>query len=307
VRIACAAVVLAWGVLGGILWGHAPLLLAQGHGGAEGQWTLAEQFFRAGEYYRAVTEYKRFLFYFPEDPRCQDACMRIVEAHVRGEWWAQGRRAALDLLGRGVQGENRARALYLSGLCELRLGLLGEARSSLTQAMEATGDPELRGKAQYLLGETHARGGSWHDAAGVLGGLDPLSALAGRAAQGAAHIRANTPLPEKSPWTAGLLAAVLPGAGHAYLGRWRDAGLAFSMNAAFTAATLEAIQKDNPALAGTLALAELIWYSGNIFSAVGSAHKHNRQAQERLVEEIRAPSGWLEPPVSAGRGGRVGP
>ncbi len=109
----------------------------------------------------------------------------------------------------------------------------------------------------------------------------------------------RTPLPEKSPWMAGLLAAILPGAGHLYSGRTRDAALVFSVNGAFVAATLEAIQKDNHALAGGLAMAELLWYSGNIFSAVGSAHKYNRIVRTQLLDEIRLPAEWVEqlPPL----------
>ncbi len=267
--------------------------------GAKDQWGLAEQFFQGGEYYRAVTEYKRFLYYFPQAPEAQSARLRIVQSYVAGRWYAEGLKAAKDLLERGVSGEPGARVWFLQAVCEMRLGKLADARSSLQEVLRLTQDPEVRGRAQYLLGETHALEEDWEDAARNLESIEPQSALRGRGAQRAQWIRDRTPLPEKSPWMAGLLAAILPGAGHLYSGRTRDAALVFSVNGAFVAATLEAIQKDNHALAGGLAMAELLWYSGNIFSAVGSAHKYNRIVRTQLLDEIRLPAEWVEqlPPL----------
>jgi hypothetical protein len=189
----------------------------------------------------------------------------------------------------------------------MRLGHLEEARASLEEAIQSSQDPELRGRAQYLIGETHARGAAWEDAARALEGLDARSGLRGQASQAVGWIREHSPPSEKSPWMAGVLAAILPGAGHAYTDRWRDAGLVFSVNSAFTAATLEAIRKENHALAGGMALAELLWYSGNIFSAVGSAHKYNRALSRQLLEELQLPPAFMELPPWRGEPWRGSP
>jgi tetratricopeptide (TPR) repeat protein len=287
-------------LLGVALWAAGALSVCahDGHGAAE-QWGLAEQLFKGGEYYRAVTEYKRFLFYFPQSPEGQAARLRIIQAYVAGRWSAEGLKAAKDLLEPGLDGELGARVRFLQAVCQMRLGQLAEARSSLQDVIRLSQDPEMRGRAQYLLGEAHAIEEAWEDAARLLESIEPQSALRGRGAQNAQWIRSRAPLAEKSPWTAGLLAAILPGAGHLYTGRTRDAALVLAVNGAFVAATVEAIQKENHALAGGLAMAELLWYSGNIFSAVGSAHKYNRTLRTQLLEEIHLPAEWVEqlPPL----------
>lgn len=277
---------------------------AQGHE-AERQWGLAQHLMKEGEYYRAVTEYKRFLYYFPESPRADAAHLRIVEAYVRGQWWEDGIRKARELLDMGISREIKARALFFMGVCQIRLGLLGEARESLVGVTQVSEDPELRGRAEYLLGETYALQGDWDEVIRFLESLPQESSLSRRGLQKAHLVRSKSPSQEKSPWVAGALAAILPGAGHLYTERYLDAALAFSVNAAFASAAVEATRKDNLPLAGGLAAAELVWYAGNIFSAVGSAHKFNRALHRELLEEVRLPDRLLEelPPLMTEEGG----
>lgn len=262
------------------------------------QWGLAEHLLHSGEYYRAITEYKRFLYYFPEEDRAPLAALRIAEAFVRGQWWEEGLEAVQQVPSEDLHGEQKAWLQLLRGICEAQLGRLEEAQRSFRAVLDLSQDPQIRERAQYLLGETLAIADKWEDAAQALERVSPQSGLFGKASHRAKLIRSQTPFPEKSPWLAGLLAALLPGAGHLYTGRWRDAGLTFSVNAAFIAATTEAIYKDDKALAGGLAMLELLWYSGNIFSAVGGAHKYNRRVRRELLEEIHLPSGGLGAPQS---------
>lgn len=291
--------------LGLLLWllpSHCPW--AQGEE-AEGQWGLAQHLMKEGEYYRAITEYKRFLYYFPGSPKAEEARLRIVEAYVKGRWWEDGIRKARELLDMEISKEVRARTLFFVGVCQIRLGLLGDARETLLGVVQLSSDPELRGRAEYLLGETHALGGDWDEAIRFLESLPRESGLSRRGLQKAHLVRSRATSPEKSPWVAGALAAILPGAGHLYTERYLDAGLVFSVNAAFASAAVEAIRKENLPLAGGLAAAELVWYAGNIFSAVGSAHKFNRALRRELLEEIRLPDRLLEdlPPLNTEEGG----
>jgi hypothetical protein len=93
-------------------------------------------------------------------------------------------------------------------------------------------------------------------------------------------------VPQKSPTAAGILAAVLPGAGHVYTERYRDAAIAFVLNAAFIWGMVESFQHNNNVVGGILTFFELGWYSGNIYSAVASAHKYNKKEREQYLNEL---------------------
>jgi hypothetical protein len=71
--------------------------------------------------------------------------------------------------------------------------------------------------------------------------VDRESKLYPRAERWAQGLDRIEEIPQKSPATAGLLAAVLPGSGHLYIERYRDAGIAFVLNAAFIWGMVEAL------------------------------------------------------------------
>ncbi|MEO5347615.1 MAG: tetratricopeptide repeat protein [Magnetococcus sp. YQC-9] len=95
-------------------------------------------------------------------------------------------------------------------------------------------------------------------------------------------------LPYKDPWISGLLTAALPGAGHLYLDRPEDAGMAFLSNGLLLAGTIQAFSKGVSGLGAALGVVELGWYSGTIFSAVSLTHKQNKSLRDEELNRI-----WL--------------
>jgi hypothetical protein len=91
-------------------------------------------------------------------------------------------------------------------------------------------------------------------------------------------------LPLKSPITAGTLAALLPGAGHLYLERPQDALIAFSVNGLFGWGAVSSFLQGNIGLGVLFSVIELAWYSGNIYSAVNTAHKINRKKESDFLD-----------------------
>jgi hypothetical protein len=85
-------------------------------------------------------------------------------------------------------------------------------------------------------------------------------------------------LPYKEPATAGAL-AILPGLGHLYCERPKDALVAFLLNGLTVWAAIEAFDEDLQVLGSLLLLLEVGWYAGNIYSAVNCAHKYNRKVR----------------------------
>ncbi|HOP35573.1 MAG TPA: tetratricopeptide repeat protein, partial [Syntrophales bacterium] len=57
---------------------------------AERQFAFAESLFEEKDYFRAITEYKRFLFLYPEDEgRVELSRFRIGECYMRAERWEE--------------------------------------------------------------------------------------------------------------------------------------------------------------------------------------------------------------------------
>ncbi len=211
--------------------------------------SFADALLAAGESFRAVTEYLRFLHHYGEHPEANHALTGLGHAYAQAGRWDEAA-AAFRRLPPG---------------------------------------PESR----WLLGAALYRGERYADAARVLltpgaeaeaTTLGSLALLRSGAEEDAGLTRADLAdqyraLPRKSPGVAGSLAAALPGAGHLYTGRPRDAAISFVLNAAFLWGTVEAARQEEWALAGVLGVFELGWYSGNVVSAINAAHKWNRREE----------------------------
>ncbi len=258
-RLACAA---------------AAVLLAASVGAAqdprpaspEGILSFADALLRAGESFRAATEYMRFLHYYPEAPAAPRALEGLGRAYALAGRWAQAAEAFRRAHERAPSPERRlllGAALYRAGRAAEAARLLlvpgapGAHRILGTLALIRSGNPAtvLPGSRQDILQDYAA-------------------------------------LPRKHPVVAGGLAAVLPGAGHLYAGRPRDAAVSFAVNGLFLWGTWRAVRSQQWALAGILGVLELGWYSGNVVSAVNAAHKWNRREEGRFFsrwEEAAVP------------------
>jgi hypothetical protein len=93
-------------------------------------------------------------------------------------------------------------------------------------------------------------------------------------------------IPRRDPWVAAGLAAVLPGSGHLYAGRMKDALTSFLLNGAFIAGATVAIRKGYPITGGILSFFELGWYLGGITTAAEGAQRFNRDQETRWLDRL---------------------
>ncbi len=233
------------------------------------------------DYYRAITEYKRFLHSTPNDYQAAYAQLAIAKSLIAGQRWIQAdlalekvwiiypdsneaetakrlhaeaaynrgdfeaaRSRYETLKNNSLIGANRA-AHYKIGLSQLQQNMPEEARSSFSKLPAS-----LNQKLSLSLDEYQQ-------------------------------------LTQKSPQLAGSLSAILPGAGQLYTERPRQAGMAFALNAAFIYGAVEAWDNENYAIAGILSLFEIGWYGGNIYNAMNNAHKYNRRQQDQFLQDFQ--------------------
>lgn len=231
---------------------------------AQGILSFGENLLKAGEGYRAATEFLRVLHHYPDDKsssaRALDGLGRAYASAGRWDEAAEafGRLAALSP-------ENTS-APVARGAALYRAGRYDEARAVLSQQ---EGD-----EARALATLAWLREGG--EALAAPEGLDPTI------------VAEHGELPRKSPTTAGFLSAAVPGAGHLYVDRPRDALTALLINGLFTWGAVRSAREDQWGLAGVLGAVELFWYSGTIVGAVNGAHKWNEREEERFYRTHEA-------------------
>jgi TM2 domain-containing membrane protein YozV len=242
---------------------------------------FADALFAEGDYYRAVTEYKRFVYLYPEHSEVVRARLNMARGAIAAERWGDARSILQHTLEQDQKKEMRAQAHVL--LAEIPY-LQGKFNASFDY-LERVETPHLYPAFAQRLKE-----------------LQLWSLLEGeRLQQAHRFLQAQEvelcpdledllelqELPRKSPRLAGTLSALLPGAGQLYNGRYREAGMAFALNAAFVFGGLQAIDTGNTVLGGILLFFEAGWYGGNIYNAVNTAHKTNRRRYRSKLEQLR--------------------
>ncbi len=262
---------------------------AEGEGGLyldpNVQIRLGDSFYAEGDYYRAVTEYKRFLFLFPQSARAEEARWKIAVSYYGGRKWDEALAAAEDLLKRYPDSSFAPEAFLLEGRCYAEKRDYSQARRFFRLVQEIAPDRPVSAEAQWETAVTYVKEERWKEAAEEFRKVSPVSRLFTPAAVAARGLERIDEIPQKSPLTAGVL-AVLPGAGHLYTERYRDAAIALALNGAFLWGIVEAFDHKNYVVGGILTFFEVGWYSGNIYSAVSSAHKYNRNKKKEYLEYL---------------------
>jgi len=249
--------------------------------------SFADSLFERGDYYRAITEYERVIFFYPDHPLTKTARFQIALCYLKGDRLDQ----AIDrlrALSKELPNEEVGRkAYFMLGEAHYQKREYSRAADIFATYIETYPGDEHIDAARIKIGWSYLRQGQWRQAADEFRKLPPDSPLHAQA-EGLAEGSENYPgIPTKSPSFAGGLSAVLPGAGQLYINRRGDALVSFLLNGAFIWATVEAFQNDNNVTGGILLFFESGWYLGNIYNAVSGAHKYNQRAEKQFLDGLQ--------------------
>lgn len=254
---------------------------------SEDQFQFAYQYMAKGEHLKAVIEFERFIYLFPNDPLVIKANYFIGLCDLLD----QKHQSARERLGKIVQ-ENRGhpialKSLFLIGESYYRQGISNEGERVFRMITEQYPQSPYQNLAYYRLGWVYLREGRWQEANDVFLKVDKQDPLFSSSLTLAQDSLLGENLNHKNPQTAGILAGILPGLGHVYCERPQNGVIAFLLNGIFTWAAIEAFNKDQKVAGSLLSLVEVGWYTGNIYSAVNCAHKYNKAQKNDLLKRLK--------------------
>ena len=247
------------------------------------QLQFADSLAADSDHYRAITEYKRFLFLQPDSPLAPQVRLSIATSLIAGKRWKQADTSLEDLLNRHPQSlaATKGRRIYADSAYER--GEFGLARERYRALAKKQTDPETLNYSNFQIGWTFLEEDNPQKARTSFSLLPQQQKKLLLEDLDAYQI-----LPQKSPLLAGSLSAALPGAGQVYTGRLRQAALSFLLNGAFILGAIEAFNNENYAVSGILFFFEIGWYGGNIFNAVNNAHKYNERTKHTYKQQMRS-------------------
>ncbi len=244
---------------------------------------FVESLYDEKDYFRAITEAKRYLFMFPTGGYKEDMLMLIADSYREGGDEKQALIEYKKIL------ENFYETSYAIEV----LHKIGRLHADNRQYILAFKYFEEIQKHPFATSFEKDKASKW---------LVMLSLLIGETADETnervrkyrlednmdieALVTDYEKLNIKSPKLAGFLSGVLPGAGQLYVGRKRDALTALILNGLFIWGATEAFNDDKVGIGVLLTVFEIGWYSGNIHTAVSGAHKHNRKLNDSFRKNM---------------------
>ena len=253
------------------------------------QLKMADVFMAEGEYYRAITEYKKFLILFPNSEKADYALFKTGMAYYRGEEYEPSVQCFSVLGEKYKTSRHLPEASFFEGLSYWKIKDREKARTAFDALSEVFPRSEFAPLA-LVAGSLVA-----FEEENVTASMKRLEWLTDRypeypgsknAKEAMILIDQYPRLPEKSETLAAAMSAVLPGSGYIYADRVGDGITAFIINTLFIAGTITAIHRENYAVAGIVGGIGLPFYLGNIYGSANAAKKWNLGVKRELRNKV---------------------
>jgi len=273
----------------GLLWAGQSLTPAQAQQGTATDTPVYDfglHLFQLGDYYRAITEFKRFSLLFPGHER-QPAAELLIGLALQEE---QAYDDAFTHFQRWhlVDDPTDATRVAAFKLGELRFqqGQYRQAIGYFQGFLDTYPNGPLVSYTKYMLGLSWALDGQLSEAQQVFATLPARDPLVQPALALQDELRLAPPPQLKSPQVAGVLSGMLPGAGHLYAGKPWQALTAFVLNGVFLAGAAYAFHEKLEATGAILLFFEAGWYLGGISSAMDATRTANQQQQKARTDYL---------------------
>jgi tetratricopeptide (TPR) repeat protein len=273
-------------------WGTSPVLAGNQKPGeltinAEQQYRFAMGYFKQNQYFKAIAEFERFIYFFPDNLKVDDA-----KYHIGLAYYESGRfREAIDPLSEVAEKSPdqhlRTRALFRLSETFIKLADYQSAITLLDHVAETAKKPVIRDEAHYRAGWVYLKLEQIEIARQRFRMISPQNHHLFRVQELEKELSQEKLYSKKNPRLAGFL-SILPGAGFAYSERYQDALVAFLLNTGLILAAYESFDNGNEALGSLIVFVGAGFYAGNIYGAVASAHKYNRDSHQRFLDQLKA-------------------
>ena len=248
--------------------------------GNEHPLSLGEYLSTQGNYDAAITEYKRFLFFHPDDPRVAEVYHNIGLAYRAQGLWTEAITALRTATHYTADSESKSEYQLELAVTLIAAQNYDLAQLELIRVTLRTPSALLYRRALFLRGVAYIYQFRWDEAREVLKNWsndERLDALFDEVAS----------TPQKSVRMARRLSTILPGAGQVYTGNWRSGINALLLNSALGFLTVDALLDGH--YTDTLLWTGLVfwrYYRGNTFRAGFAAEQFNEQRTQQAAEAI---------------------
>ncbi len=262
------------------------LLNSKVYGSAEPQLEFADYLFKSKDFYQAITEYKRFIFYHPESQLVNNTCYQIGLCYKCGKKYNMAHDFFKKVLDNQPDDSlKRAVCLSIARTC-IDEGNFEAARFELDELIKD--NPAETSEIYYWKGKTYIHEYKWKAAQAEFSKVTDTEWL-NKVQELSPYIEEALHLPYFSEKKALMLSTIIPGSGQIYTGKVMDGIISFIFNASMAYFTVERVKKDDYLGAGLIVGTGLLrFYNGGRQNALHAAQKANEEMNSQILKKITA-------------------
>lgn len=242
------------------------------------------ELFQDAEYYRAITEAKRYISLFPQGKKVENMYKLIGDCYLMAREWSDAIDAYNQFLKHFSKSQYVNQILFNKGICLVKEKKYTEAKSVFQEIIESA-NPVRKNEAIKWKILLLIHNNNFEELDRLLNDEFIRKELGKTISIIEKTVTVKREVKYKSPELAVFMSCLLPGSGQFYSERYKDGIYSFVLNGLFIAGTYFAVDNENYPVAGILIIFELGWYSGNIYSAANGAHKYNRKIDEDIFKK----------------------
>lgn len=240
--------------------------------------------FQQAEYYRAITEAKRYISLFPQGKAIEDMYKIIGDSYLMAREWSSAIQAYDKFIENFPNSRYINQVLFNKAISLVKEKNYKEAKVLFQRIVDSSSTEmkkeSLKWKILLLIRENN-----FEELERLLDDEFTRYELSQKINIIEKTIDVKKNIKYKSPELAVAMSSVLPGSGQFYNERYEDGVYTFILNALFITGAYFAIDNENYPAGAILIIFELGWYSGNLYSAANGAHKYNRKIDEDIFKK----------------------
>jgi hypothetical protein len=250
---------------------------------------FADFLYEQGDYLRAAGEYQRYLFYQPQESG--QMRYKIALCYRFAGQTEQAIQNFQTLVRTHPEGQFVSRAYYQIGATYFLTDQFEQSARFLREALPHIIDTRQQAEAEQLIGLSYLMQKQWSEAGEVFKTLQESSVIPLRERALIYHDYAEmgSQLPIRSPFFAGVLSTIVPGAGRLYTGLRIGDALTSLITIGVTGwQAYNGFRRDglSSVKGWTLGTISGIFYVGNIYGSVISARVYNRQVEDEFLTTL---------------------
>lgn len=255
----------------------------------EVQLRVADAFMEEKEYYRAITEYKRYIILFPDSARGDYAVFQTGIAYLDGGDSDSAVRSLKLLQERYPSSPYAGASVFYIGVAHWKGKRTGESRTAFLDIVEKHPDSPYAPQALIAASLVEMDAGEVAASRELLDRFTrdyPERRETPNVHTAITIIDKYNEIPQKSEVLAGIMSAVIPGAGYAYAGDYGTAFMSFVVNGAFIAGVWTAFAQELYAVGALVGGVGVPFYIGNIYGSALAVKKWNRAVKKEMREHV---------------------